>query len=1026
MTVSKSRRFIYAFLAALFVVLSIGSFIATRENAVYAEPGDGIICAGSDEVMGFNMSPAGEIVDDSVTDTGARRLNFEELYGDFNRKTLYYGEGGGDKWFGVYGLDPSRYDGALDATAADKATSLRKANLCFLGPFMATVAQTPAVLSRLITLLNRQVITLLFNPHIFCSSATDTNCVPISNIVGGRGAQGAGAGIIGSLTNSIYLPLSGLAVLLSALIIIKRGLFERKFREAFGMAAWVAVSFMVFLALLWNPSTLARAPMSFTNTVVGCVAGAMTGNGCGGDQVGTDTDYGTSAELCAGSYDGGSTDQAAQVQSSNVNCLIYKALTLETYARSRWGMSLAELDATSGTTFGKAAEAAGVDLKTFCVPMTVDRAPNQSTYGLPVYGESVCNGLVYAAYLQSGARAGGLPDQVNGTDAYPSPGKLDKRWYNLINVMAHTDSAWSTWTSTGWTRGGGFFISAVASVFAVGLSIVMGIQGLMYLLSGVILLAFSPFFCLIGLHPTRGKKIFLGYAGNVLSTIAKAILTSLLVLLYITVMGALIGTTANPWLGIILVFALSAAMFSYRKVFFDLLGTVDLGGEKLAAGTLNLNAAKNKAVRVGGSMAMGAILSDKKGLRRAGDGFAAAKEATSRELSRGRGFTAGAFQQKNRIDQGRRTQARDIQQQNVAAAEDARTRSAVALHTAGEFSQRAAVVGTKAAEVEGKIALKLENNERVYAAQRRDFNGRVNELYANGQLNSAQTMALQSFNQSTYRVRLLEDRVAANPYDMSLRKQLDTENAARRRFADEATKLGASGQLLKLNDEVFDSAGLHSKAEIGEMAKEAVQLRRSEAEQLALHDAHEAHSHALTAKAEEFEAAAKEAASYASGERSGRVQVRNIEDVPDVKLDEVKVPEAVLTHPTYVSSSEEFTRPDGRDEELDLAKKEYRALMDAFKSADSNEDRMKLSEDMESAIKTIQEIKNSRLNDGWRTVGGEASGVEVSTALNVKEEQEKTIPDFKGEAPTTAPNNKLGDLGPLPDPNLFNGGGNVK
>src|SRR5699024_11212185 len=86
-------------------------------------------------------------------------------------------------------------------------------------------------------------------------------------------------GIIGSLTSSIYMPLSILAALIGAGALIV-SLAKRQFREGLYQVLWMAGAFVTGLALLLNPLMLARAPMGFMNAMTACITGAINGKNC--------------------------------------------------------------------------------------------------------------------------------------------------------------------------------------------------------------------------------------------------------------------------------------------------------------------------------------------------------------------------------------------------------------------------------------------------------------------------------------------------------------------------------------------------------------------------------------------------------------------------------------------------------------------------------------------------------------------------------------------------------------------------
>src|SRR5699024_634245 len=155
----------------------------------------------------------------------------------------------------------------------------------------------------------------------------------------------------------------------------------------------------------------------------------------------------------------------------------------------------------------------GVDVDDFKFSLQSSESPDSmkgKTLDLDGSGEEINNLAAYQLFVMTDAKSGDnkFDKAGEGTDAY------DKRWYNIIAVVAEDDNMWNTWTSTG----GGFFqkasialISAAATIGGGIVIVVISFFALLYYLISIIMMVLAPLFLLLAVHPGRGRKMFLGW-----------------------------------------------------------------------------------------------------------------------------------------------------------------------------------------------------------------------------------------------------------------------------------------------------------------------------------------------------------------------------------------------------------------------------------------------------------------------------------------------------------------------------------
>lgn len=194
------------------------------------------------------------------------------------------------------------------------------------------------------------------------------------------------------------------------------------------------------------------------------------------------------------------------------------------------------------------------------------------------------------------------------------------------------------------------------------------ILAMVYLFLGTILTLFAPIFLLAGIHPTTGRKMFLGWLELELSCIMKYFFLMLWICVVVEIYGAILGSTDNAGLILIFVVAMTTTLKMYQPELLKAFGTVDLGGYKLA-NTMGqrfsnaMNNMKNKVGNFGSAVGGGALAGFVSGSGGLGNRLRSAKDAATQQgldtLSRSNGFVGGAARAADRVYSERRNKAQD-------------------------------------------------------------------------------------------------------------------------------------------------------------------------------------------------------------------------------------------------------------------------------------------------------------------------------------------------------------------------------
>jgi hypothetical protein len=622
-TAPKGRATFAAFFALLAIMLGVFSAVPLTNDTPKIQEANALSLFCSDKTfLGVGMSQVSWHTIGSVPSPDApnRSWTAQEAFGNSlstlfmdSAFTAYTGEGAPTNFalIGDIGTDRGK-DFTQFSTALSKLEAERTGvNCIFNGFLMAPMASTGLVFANLVATGASFVASVAFDSNIICKEPGQGGaCIDILQVIGGTDPNNINGGLIGSLTGGLYLPLLVIVVSISGFWVLQTGIMKRKFREALTGALWIFGAIIFGLTILFKPTLLAKAPMAVSNTVGTCVIGAFTGSNCFNSSstlTPIDITKNTSDTVCKSSASGLSIDEEMAMSINGLSCIIWKAFVLEPYAQAEFGTSFEALDITT-TRVKNAAEKGGIDPTTFCVNLASTKSWNEQTATLSLDSSSnkVCNLALYQLYLRTNATSG--TDASTQTTSTP-----DTRWYNIILTVANDDGMWSSWTAG--ANSSRFLIAGVAAISAVVgsfLIIAVGFFALMYYLLSIIMIAFAPLFLLIGVHPGRGKKIFIGWGELVLSNILKYLASAIFLLVAISFYAAVLGTGTNPFTTLLFVLILSAALTLYRKEIVGLIGKVNAGGEQLSNNLMNKMSSVGQktgklAVATGGS-ALGAQL----------------------------------------------------------------------------------------------------------------------------------------------------------------------------------------------------------------------------------------------------------------------------------------------------------------------------------------------------------------------------------------------------------------------------------
>lgn len=405
-------------------------------------------------------------------------------------------------------------------------------------------------------------------------------------LIGGTDAK---AGLISNLGKNVFYPLSTLAFLTVAVYLIWEGLIKRKFRASFGALGWSLLAFALGVFTVVNGQLVAKAPTEINATIANCVLSAASGKSCL-NSTGTNPKESTNSMCDADTSQSVSAAEAASINAGRFSCIVNKAIVYDRWAEQQFGYSLDELwtvNPPDGYKVWPQDKLSGAPTD-YCVNFYTADSPNQMSSATKFTSNSKCNIALAFMALRTDADFG------------------EKIGFPTITGTAAMDSQmWNAYSGNG--RASVPILLLIASFIIVATFVPVVVYALVYNITATILTVFAPIFLLIGIHPGRGRKIFLGWLESIVSNILKYMASCFMVIVMIFIYGAAFSKMNQAQVFVASVI-LGVTFVSYRKELVNLMGAVNMGGARVSniAGE-KLSKAGQKAKYMGMAAAGGAI-----------------------------------------------------------------------------------------------------------------------------------------------------------------------------------------------------------------------------------------------------------------------------------------------------------------------------------------------------------------------------------------------------------------------------------
>lgn len=594
---TRASRAVLVILTVMMAVLMAAVPMLSRAPAASAGWFENITC-GKDLGAGTAYVPTDDTLanDELMSDGG--KYSAMDLYKNSLKWTTYNGFLGDDTDkldnFDVGSLKRVNVEGKEKTNVKEASETMRSGPNCIGRWASTTVANTLLGISGIVTNFMSVFVSYAVNPRVICQDPArpHTGCINLLPILGGNGA-GQG-GIIGALYNGIYLSLATLVAIILGVWMLIRAV-KGEFRNSVFGIIWTVIAFVLFVMVLSQPLMLAEAPMKVSTTLGSCMVEALNGHSClssatpGGDSAQRPQD-----QLCLiNPKKDVAADQRLALDSRMATCKLWKAFALEPWSEGQFGMSYESLETASTDLIGKSPSKDAVaywkDVRTSLEADSTGRLCSSDR-------SLQSNIALYQLDLMTDVhdcKGSGGSDFHSQTRTAQDPGVYND-WYYLIDIMsqARTDNgtgaenishSWNTWSgSSSGVRLSLGLVAVIASILAATIIIPSSIYALGYMFIGTILTVFAPLFMLVGLHPTVGRKMFLGWLEMEIGAVLKYFFMVLWVSVVVEIFGAILGSSTSNMITLAFVIAMTATLKAYRKELTNIFGNIDLGGKKLS------------------------------------------------------------------------------------------------------------------------------------------------------------------------------------------------------------------------------------------------------------------------------------------------------------------------------------------------------------------------------------------------------------------------------------------------------------
>lgn len=523
-----------------------------------------------------------------LKDVTNRKFTGVELFGQSVNYSVVNGDRNDNDWLRANRtsvIDILQAESNPNQEAIDRVKATGQSLACVTGGALTSIQSTFLGITKFFAKVTADVVQTFFDNTLICDGSGSHCYIDLLKI--SAGTENGNGGIMGQLSRGVFMPLTVMAFVFTALWLLYTALWKGELRKGLGGLVWAIGSFIVGIFIMIAPIQVAKIPQTGVNMISTCVFNTLTGGTC--LDTGTHTQEQQKDQFCT-SY-GNTTDSnnLNQMAINTLSCNIIKSIAIDRWAEQQFGRTFNELytmNAPEGYAVIPPENLAGKP-EDYCVNMfsnksAADMIQENVTGGKSIFSNGngnakVCN--IAAAYLAN-ATIGDFGQTSALTQEYEAKdSRIVTGQSYVMATLAKNEDMWNAMVGNNRDFIGLFAV--LSSIITAAIFLPISLSGLAFKFISMITIILAPVFILFSIHPGKGKKIFLGWLQGFLSALMKYFAVGLLLVVMVNIYGSVFANL-NGMMLLIVSMVLALVFLSYRKDIVELLGKIDLGGTQLS------------------------------------------------------------------------------------------------------------------------------------------------------------------------------------------------------------------------------------------------------------------------------------------------------------------------------------------------------------------------------------------------------------------------------------------------------------
>ena len=523
-----------------------------------------------------------------LKDVTNRKFTGVELFGQSVNYSVVNGDRDDNDWLRANRtsvIDILQAEQNPNQEAIDRVKATGQSLACITGGALTSIQSTFLGITKFFAKVTADVVQIFFDNTLICDGSGSHCYIDLLKI--SAGTENGNGGIMGQLSRGVFMPLTVMAFIFTALWLLYTALWKGELRKGLGGLVWAIGSFIVGIFIMIAPIQVAKIPQTGVNMISTCVFNTLTGGTC--LDTGTHTQEQQKDQFCTAYGNTTDSNNLNQMAINTLSCNIIKSIAIDRWAEQQFGRTFNELytmNAPEGYAVIPPENLAGKP-EDYCVNMFSNKSAadmiqenvtgGKSTFSNGNGNAKVCN--IAAAYLAN-ATIGDFGQTSALTQEYEAKdSRIVTGQSYVMATLAKNEDMWNAMVGNNRDFIGLFAV--LSSVITAAIFLPISLSGLAFKFISMITIILAPVFILFSIHPGKGKKIFLGWLQGFLSALMKYFAVGLLLVVMVNIYGSVFANL-NGMMLLIVSMVLALVFLSYRKDIVELLGKIDLGGAQLS------------------------------------------------------------------------------------------------------------------------------------------------------------------------------------------------------------------------------------------------------------------------------------------------------------------------------------------------------------------------------------------------------------------------------------------------------------